>query len=233
MTAVGVGPKRIKGECTDRLAICVWVERKRDVTDDERIPAEIEEVPTDVLQGRFRLPCCGQDPATVSPPPPGTDGGTYDPLVGGISVGPCDGVAFTQETTNHGPAVAVVGRSGAEDQLVVAWTGTDSGTEPHLNVRYGTWAEGINTRKVTLGDTTKDGPYLTWSADSSVLGVGFQGTNDPIPGLLSRHPRLRGPQRPRIRRDALDHGRPRRPARHVDFRVSRSSLSSTRHTGSM
>ena len=35
------------------------------------------------------------------------------------------------------------------------------------------------------------------------------------PGLLSRHPRLRGPQRRRIRRDALDHGRPRRPARHV------------------
>jgi hypothetical protein len=31
----------------------------------------------------------------------------------------------------------------------------------------------------------------------------------------------------------LDHGRPRRPARHVDFRASRSSLSSTRHTGSM
>ena len=44
-------------------------------------------------------------------------------------------------------------------------------------------------------------------------------------------PRLRGPQRCRIRRDALDHGRPRRPARHVDFRASRSSLSSTRHTG--
>ncbi|WP_424534611.1 hypothetical protein ACOZ38_30750 [Sphaerisporangium viridialbum] len=26
---------------------------------------------------------------------------------------------------------------------------------------------------------------------------------------------------------------PRRPARHVDFRASRSSISSTRHTGSM
>jgi hypothetical protein len=34
-------------------------------------------------------------------------------------------------------------------------------------------------------------------------------------------------------RDALDHGQPRRPARHVDFRASGSSLSSTRHTGSM
>ena len=36
-----------------------------------------------------------------------------------------------------------------------------------------------------------------------------------LPGLLPRHPRLRGPQRRRLRRDALDHGRPRRPARHV------------------
>ena len=35
------------------------------------------------------------------------------------------------------------------------------------------------------------------------------------PGLLPRHPRLRGPQRRRLRRDALDHGRPRRPARHI------------------
>ena len=35
------------------------------------------------------------------------------------------------------------------------------------------------------------------------------------PGLLSRHARLRGPQRRRLRRDALDHRRPRRPARHV------------------
>ncbi len=41
-----------------------------------------------------------------------------------------------------------------------------------------------------------------------------------LPGLLSRHTRLRGPQRRRIRRDALDHGRPARPARHVHRPVS-------------
>ena len=41
-----------------------------------------------------------------------------------------------------------------------------------------------------------------------------------VPGLLSRHARLRGPQRRRVRRAALDHGRPRRPARHVDRAVS-------------
>ena len=34
--------------------------------------------------------------------------------------------------------------------------------------------------------------------------------------LLPRHARLRGPQRRRIRRDALDHGRPGRPTRHID-----------------
>src|SRR3982751_793088 len=32
-----------------------------------------------------------------------------------------------------------------------------------------------------------------------------------IPGVLSRHPRVRGTQRRRIRRDALAHGRPARP----------------------
>ncbi|CAA9458247.1 MAG: putative lyase, partial [uncultured Rubrobacteraceae bacterium] len=36
-----------------------------------------------------------------------------------------------------------------------------------------------------------------------------------LPGLLPRHPRLRGPPRRRVRRDALDHGRPPRPARHI------------------
>ncbi|CAA9503172.1 MAG: putative lyase, partial [uncultured Solirubrobacteraceae bacterium] len=36
-----------------------------------------------------------------------------------------------------------------------------------------------------------------------------------LAGLLPRHPRLRGPQRRRIQGDALDHGRPCRPARHV------------------
>ena len=41
--------------------------------------------------------------------------------------------------------------------------------------------------------------------------------NDPdaVPRLLPRHPRLRGPQRRRLRGHALDHRRPRRPARHV------------------
>ncbi len=39
---------------------------------------------------------------------------------------------------------------------------------------------------------------------------------DGVARLLSRHARLRGPQRRRLRRDALDHGRPRRPAWHVD-----------------
>ena len=44
-----------------------------------------------------------------------------------------------------------------------------------------------------------------------------------LPGLLPRHPRLRGPQRRRVRRDALDHGRPRRPARHVHRAARRRS----------
>ena len=52
-----------------------------------------------------------------------------------------------------------------------------------------------------------------------------------VPGPLSRHPRLRGPQRRGIRRDALDHGRPRRPARHVarpGLRPARSLSSPSR-----
>ena len=37
-----------------------------------------------------------------------------------------------------------------------------------------------------------------------------------VPGVLPRHPRLRGPPRRRPGHDALDHGRSGRPVRHVD-----------------
>ncbi|CAA9507152.1 MAG: putative lyase, partial [uncultured Solirubrobacteraceae bacterium] len=39
---------------------------------------------------------------------------------------------------------------------------------------------------------------------------------DGLPQLLPRHARLRGPQRRRVRRHALDHRRPARPAADVD-----------------
>ncbi|HEX6588926.1 MAG TPA: hypothetical protein VF039_07885, partial [Longimicrobiales bacterium] len=68
---------------TTDLAVRVHVERKLplDVIDDaHRIPSEIDGVRTDVIEGSFELH------HSVTPTP---DAARYDPLQGGISIGPC------------------------------------------------------------------------------------------------------------------------------------------------
>jgi hypothetical protein len=55
VTGVDVGYKMVGGQQTDVLAIRVYVARKIDPPPDQRIPAEIEGVPTDVIERRFEL----------------------------------------------------------------------------------------------------------------------------------------------------------------------------------
>ena len=55
VTGVDVGPKSVGGRKTGQLAIRVYVEKKRDVPQDQSIPTEIQGVPTDVVERRFVL----------------------------------------------------------------------------------------------------------------------------------------------------------------------------------
>jgi hypothetical protein len=55
VTGVDVGYKMVGGQPTDVLAIRVYVTRKIDPPPDQRIPSEIEGVPTDVIERRFEL----------------------------------------------------------------------------------------------------------------------------------------------------------------------------------
>ncbi|MFD1827571.1 MULTISPECIES: hypothetical protein [Mumia] len=73
VTAVDIGYKYVDGERTDEIVIRVHVAHKHDVPEDEWIPAEIEGIPTDVIEGRYE---------------PLDDTGSYNPVKGGISVGP-------------------------------------------------------------------------------------------------------------------------------------------------
>jgi hypothetical protein len=71
---VGVGLKQTGGEFTDRIAIFVYVPRKRaaaELSEDELIPAEFGGYPTDVVEAR---------PTLVD------DQAFYDPLRGGIQI---------------------------------------------------------------------------------------------------------------------------------------------------
>ncbi|MGH7500754.1 MAG: hypothetical protein ACREL7_03255 [Longimicrobiales bacterium] len=47
---VGVGEKRTAGRKTGVLAIQVFVRRKRDVAGSDAVPAELDGVPTDVIE---------------------------------------------------------------------------------------------------------------------------------------------------------------------------------------
>jgi len=55
VTGVDIGPKLVGGKETGRLAIRIYVAKKKDVPDAEVIPKEIEGVPTDVIERRFVL----------------------------------------------------------------------------------------------------------------------------------------------------------------------------------
>jgi len=52
---IEVGLRRLEGMPTNELAICVYVNAKRDVPEEERIPAEVSGVRTDVIEGTLEL----------------------------------------------------------------------------------------------------------------------------------------------------------------------------------
>ena len=86
VTGVDIGYKYVKGKKTDELAIRVYVEQKKDVPKSEMIPKTINGVKTDVIQRKFVLHPLKvklTDIAVMA------DTGRYDPLKGGISIGPC------------------------------------------------------------------------------------------------------------------------------------------------
>ncbi len=90
VTGVDIGYKEVGGKPTDQLAIRVLVEKKRrEVPAAQRVPAEIGGFPTDVIERKFELHVAQKtlDQVTLQ-----VDTGTYDPLKGGISIGPCRAV---------------------------------------------------------------------------------------------------------------------------------------------
>jgi hypothetical protein len=91
VTGVDIGYKEVGGEPTDRLAIRVLVTEKKPrgkVPAKQRVPEEIDGHPTDVIERRFELHQLGASVPVESLATP-VDSSAYDPLRGGISIGPC------------------------------------------------------------------------------------------------------------------------------------------------
>jgi hypothetical protein len=95
VVGVGVGNKYTDGSKTGELAIVVYVSQKGGrLAAADRIPDEIDGIPTDVIEADFEP----KEKKALNDLTPSVDTGTYDPLQGGISIGPCraiDGFVFT------------------------------------------------------------------------------------------------------------------------------------------
>lgn len=86
ITGVDVGYKYVKGKRTNDIAIRVMVaKKKKTVPPNEQIPAEIDGIKTDVIE-RVIVPFVMRKPLKEVAPIP--DNKKYDPLQGGISIGP-------------------------------------------------------------------------------------------------------------------------------------------------
>lgn len=89
VTGVGIGEKIKDGKRTGEMSVRVYVRKKlpkSKVPQNEMIPATIDGMPTDVIERHFVLHAMRvslKDLRAMA------DAGTYDPLTGGVSVGPC------------------------------------------------------------------------------------------------------------------------------------------------
>ena len=113
VTGVGIGYKIVKGVKTDELSIRVYVSEKKDAKDvpkNELVPKEIKGVKTDVIQRKFVLHPLRlrlQDLEIKA------DTGNYDPLKGGISIGPCRSIYLTPPDVDTPGYYVFVGTLGA------------------------------------------------------------------------------------------------------------------------
>ncbi len=89
VTGVDVGYKYVGGQKTDEIAIRVHVAEKKDVPPDQKVPETIDGVKTDVLANQFVLHTVSMPETDIHPE---LDANLYDPLQGGISIGPCRAV---------------------------------------------------------------------------------------------------------------------------------------------
>ena len=87
VNAVDVGFKYVNGKKTDEIAIRVHVTKKKDkVPANEKIPAEINGIKTDVIEGTYEAQLVAKK--QVVNVDAQADTNTYRPLQGGVSIGP-------------------------------------------------------------------------------------------------------------------------------------------------
>lgn len=91
VTGTDIGFKYVKGRKTDEVVIRVFVEKKRDdVPEKERVPSTIRGMRTDVIEAVFEehAPVVAEEEEVHQASSVTVDKSTYNPMIGGVSVGP-------------------------------------------------------------------------------------------------------------------------------------------------
>ncbi|MEB3057362.1 hypothetical protein [Bacillus pseudomycoides] len=168
---VDVGFKYVEGKRTDEIAIRTFVTKKENVGPEHEIPRTIEGVKTDVIEEKkvelqvLKIP--------VGAPVLENETGKFDPLVGGISVGPCRAIngfifvgtlgAIVQKEDNKFYALSNFHVMGVDNN----WKSGDEMTQPG---------------RVDGGQCSGD---IIGALDSVCLGDKINSQNKPVDAAIS------------------------------------------------
>lgn len=93
VTGIDVGFKYVSGRRTDEIAIRVLVAKKDpSVAQSDKVPPDIAGIKTDVIERTFFLHDTAKNRKSLEDISLQADAGTYNPVKGGISIGPCRAV---------------------------------------------------------------------------------------------------------------------------------------------
>jgi len=170
VVGVDVGYKYVGGKRTDEIATRVFVKKKMTVAQNDAIPDSLNGEVTDVIEEeRVELQLLKLPESTVIPQ---AVTGSYNPLVGGISVGPCRSINGFIYVGTLGSPVQKDGTYYALSNFHVlavddSWKKGDDITQPGRN-------DGGSCPNDTIG-----------TLDSACLGSKYSCNNEPVDAATS------------------------------------------------
>lgn len=206
VNGVDVGYKYVKGQRTGEIAIRVLVTRKRKtVPPKERIPAVINGIKTDVIQRKIVPLIVKKAVKNITPVP---DAKKYDPVPGGVSIGPersIGGYVFA------GTLGCIVKDNVSKETLLLSnfhvmavdsgWKKGDFMAQPSLVDGGKPVTDRVGALNNAVLSSRVDGALCTLSgrkADCSIVDIG------PVKGVAD--PALNAPVRKRGRTTLLTYG---------------------------
>ena len=197
VTAVDVGYKYVNGKRTDQIAVRVHVaKKKKNVDKKDMIPAEINGVKTDVIEGTYE-PYVVSKKKIINVDTQAVDTTKYRPLQGGISIGPDRSVGGYIFAGTLGCMV----KDNSSGKIVMLsnfhvmcidnnWHVGDQQDQPSL-IDTGTNADGVGTLLRAVLSSHVDGAIASINTgiatQASVVGIGnVAGTTAAVLGSAVR-----------------------------------------------